>query len=68
MPEQVTDPYDVLAQLNQVFISAGWLVDLEVVDTEWGPRIRIPKGMSLAHVKELILTIEAGIQTRVIKK
>lgn len=66
MPEP--EPHDVLASLHQVFIKAGWLVDMEVMQTVWGPRITLPRGMGLDHVQELVLTIEAGIQARVIKR
>jgi hypothetical protein len=68
MPEPEPSPHDVLARLNQAFMDAGWLVDMEIMNTVWGPRITFPRGMGLDHVLELALTIDAGVTTRVIKK
>ncbi|MFI2909482.1 hypothetical protein ACG2OD_14700 [Streptomyces sp. PDY-4] len=68
MPDRERDPADVLASLNQAFIRAGWLVDMQIVSTIWGPRLQFPRGMGLDYVEELALTIDAGLQTRVIGK
>lgn len=60
--------HDSMARLQAAFIKAGWLVDMEVVGTVWGYRIRFPKGLGLDQVEELVQTVEAGIETRVIGK
>ncbi|WP_440557916.1 hypothetical protein ACSP97_15200 [Streptomyces sp. SCPE 10] len=61
------NPDDMLARLKLAFHEAGWLVDLDVIQTSWGPRLAFRHGLGLDHVDELILTIEAGIKARVIR-
>ncbi|CAL2065844.1 hypothetical protein [Streptomyces murinus] len=60
-------PDDMLARLKCAFSQAGWLVDVDVIQTAWGPRLAFRNGLRLDHVEELILTVEAGVRARVIK-
>ncbi|RAJ53642.1 hypothetical protein K376_05602 [Streptomyces sp. PsTaAH-130] len=60
-------PDDMLARLKCAFSEAGWLVDVDVIQTAWGPRLTFRNGLGLDHVDELILTVEAGVRARVIK-
>ncbi|MFF8993389.1 hypothetical protein ACF09H_26345 [Streptomyces sp. NPDC014983] len=60
-------PDDLLARLKSAFREAGWLVDLEVIQTAWGPRLAFRDGLGLDHADELILTVQAGVRARVIK-
>ena len=60
-------PDDMLARLKYTFSEAGWLVDLDVIQTIWGPRLTFRNGLGLDHVDELILTVEAGVRARVIR-
>ncbi|MET9148650.1 hypothetical protein [Streptomyces sp. NPDC004042] len=61
------DPYDVLGRLSAALNGAGVLVDLEVLDTVWGPRIGMKTGIDLDQAHELVFAIEAGTQGRVIR-
>ncbi|MYX26096.1 hypothetical protein GTY75_05335 [Streptomyces sp. SID8381] len=58
---------DVLAKLKGALISAGVLVELEVLDTQWGKRIGIVKGLGLEQAREVTMTLEAGTEGRVIR-
>lgn len=60
--------HDSMVKLKAAFIKAGWLVDMDVIGTVWGFRIRFPKGLGLDQAEELVQTIEAGLETRVITK
>lgn len=60
-------PDDMTARLKRAFSQAGWLVDVDVVQTASGPRLAFRNGLRLDHVEELILTVEAGVRARVIK-
>lgn len=60
-------PDDTLARLKCAFSEAGWLVDLDVIQTAWGPRLTFRDGLGLDHADELILTVQAGVRARVIK-
>lgn len=62
------DAATLLAHLKTAFIEAGWLVDMEITDTEWGQRVSFPTGLGLDHAEELALTIEAGTEKRIIRK
>ncbi|MFR9790808.1 hypothetical protein ACL07V_19465 [Streptomyces sp. MB22_4] len=60
-------PDDLLVRLKSAFREAGWLVDLEVIQTAGGPRLAFRDGLGLDHADELILTVQAGVRARVIK-
>ncbi|MFF5433392.1 hypothetical protein ACFY5K_25545 [Streptomyces griseofuscus] len=62
------DPDSTAAALKTTLIGAGWLVEVTVIHTNWGPRLTFPTGLSLGQAEELILTIEAGLKKRVINR
>ncbi|MFH8340157.1 hypothetical protein [Streptomyces sp. AM6-12] len=61
------EPHDMLVRLKGAFSAAGWLADVDVIQTASGPRLAFRNGLGLDHVDELILTVEAGVRARVIK-
>jgi len=64
MPRRETS--DAVALLITSLRDAGWLFDVEVQDTPWGPRIFLG-GMKTETATELALTIQAGLEARVIR-
>jgi hypothetical protein len=60
------DAADAFALLNTALRDAGWLVPMELVHTAWGPRILI-EGLSVETATELALTIQAGLERRVVQ-
>lgn len=65
MPSQ--EASDVLALLNTAFRDAGWLVEMSIARTVHGSQICIA-GLPLENAEEMALTIQAGLEARVIRQ
>lgn len=61
------EPSDTYAQLHTAFQDAGWLVPMRLRQSAEGPQVWI-EGLDMQTAEELALTIQAGIETRVIRR
>ena len=63
---QARDASDVFALLSTALHDAGWLIPLRLRQTAAGPQVWV-EGMDTATAEELALTIQAGLEARVIR-
>lgn len=60
------EPSDIFALLNTALLDAGWLVPIRLRQTADGPLVWV-EGLDLKTAEEMALTIQAGVEARVIR-